>query len=202
MNHVDFLNHPWHQLKFLSISPLAQMVPQADGTELAGLLARVGVFRPWPPGAGNPDRLPHLRACLRMPGRGPQYRFCDGSFRAVYGGSPLATCRAEVAHHHGQALRDSGEPPGAARIFEALVMRVGGRFVDVRQGHPELHRPDRVGPAQAFGRQIKGAGEAGIVYRSVRRPTGACIGIFDGARVRSCTLAELVALRWDGASLA
>ena len=202
MNHVDFLNHPWHQLKFLSISPLAQMVPQADGTELAGLLARVGVFRPWPPGAGNPDRLPHLRACLRMPGRGPQNRFCDGSFRAVYGGSTLATCRAEVAHHHGQALRDSGEPPGAARIFEALVMRVGGRFVDVRQGHPELHRPDRVGPAQAFGRQIKGAGEAGIVYRSVRRPTGACIGIFDGARVRSCTLAELVALRWDGASLA
>lgn len=201
MNHVDFLNHPWHQLKFLAISPLTQLVPGTDGIELAGLLARVGVFRPWPPGAGNPDRLPHLRGYLRMPGRGPQSRFCDGSFRAVYGGSTLATCRAEVAHHHGQALRDSGEPPGAVRIFEVLVMRVGGRFVDVRQGYPELHRPEQTGPAQAFGRRIKGAGETGIVYRSVRRPSGACIGIFDGARVRSCALAELAALRWDGERL-
>ena len=202
MNHVHFLNHPWHQLKFLSVSPLAQLAAPADGPELAGLLARVGVFRPWPPGAGNADRLPHLRAYLRMPGRGPRSRFGDGSFRIVYAGKSLATCRAEIAHHHGRDLRDSGEPPGAARIFEALVMRVGGRFVDAREGGAELYRPEDCGPAQAFGRQVKGAGEAGIVYRSVRWKSGECLAILDGDRVRSCVLADLVGMRWDGRKLA
>ncbi|MDR3672430.1 MAG: RES family NAD+ phosphorylase [Holophaga sp.] len=202
MNHVQFLNHPWHQLKFLSVSPLAQVVPPDDRPELAGLLARAGVFHSWPPGAGNADRLPHLRAYLRMPGRGPMSRFCDGSFRAVYAGKTLATCRAEVAHHHGQALRDSGEPPGAARIFEALLVRVGGAFLDVRQGHRELHRPEDYGPAQAFGRAAKAAGETGIVFRSLRWKPGECLAILDGEKVRSCALAGLVALRWDGEQLA
>lgn len=202
MNHLHFLNHPWHQLKFLSVSPLAQLVPPGDGPELAGLLARVGVFRAWPPGAGNPDRLPHLRAYLRMPGRGPTSRFCDGSFRAVYAGKTLATCRAEVAFHHGQALRDSGEPPGAARIFEALLVRVGGVFLDVRKGCGELHRAEDYGPAQALGRAAKAAGEPGIVFRSLRRNGSECLAVLDGEKVKACTLAELVALRWDGDRLA
>jgi hypothetical protein len=202
LSHVHFLNHPWHQLKFLSVSPLAQLVPPAQGPELAGLLARVGLFRAWPPGGGNPDRLPQLRAYLRMPGRGPRSRFCDGSFRAVYAGKTLATCRAEVAFHHGQALRDSAEPPGAARIFEALLVRVGGAFVDVRQGHGDLHRAEDYGPAQAFGRLAKAEGESGIVFRSLRWKTGECLAVLDGDTVKACTLAGLAALRWDGERLA
>lgn len=201
MNHVHFLNHPWHQLKILSVSPLGQLTAPAEGPELAALLARVGVFRPWPLGAGNADRLPHLRAYLRMPGRGPRSRFGDGSFRIVYAGKTLATCRAEIAHHHGRALRESGEPPGAVRIFEALVMRVGGSFVDAREGDAALYRED-YGPAQAFGRQAKGAFEAGIVHRSVRWKSGECLAILDGERVRSCALADLAGLRWDGVRLA
>ena len=47
-----------------------------------------------------------MRAYLAMPGRGPRSRFCDGSFRVVYAGGTPATCTAEVACHHGQALRD------------------------------------------------------------------------------------------------
>jgi hypothetical protein len=177
------------------------LVPPADGPELAGLLARVGVFRPWPPGPGNSDRLQHLRAYLRMPGRGPRSRFCDGSFRSIYAGKNLETCRAEIAFHHGQALRDSGEPPGAARIFEVLAMKVGGAFADVRKGHGDLHRPEDYGPAQAFGRWAKSTGETGIVYRSVRWKQGECLAILEGQGVRSCALKELLALRWDGQRL-
>jgi hypothetical protein len=199
---VRFLNHPWHQLKFLSVSPLAQLVPAADGPGLAALLARAGVFRPWPPGARNANRLTQLRACLAMPGQGPRSRFGDGSFRLVYAGKSPETCRAEIVHHHGQALRDSGEPPGAARIFESLALAVAGDFLDVRRGHPELHRPGDWGPAQAFGRRAKADGEAGIVYRSVRHRGGECLAVLDGRRVRSCHLAGLVALRWDGEKLA
>lgn len=202
MIHVHFLNHPWHQLKFLSVSPLAQLVPPAQAAGLAELLARVGVFQPWPPGAGISNRLPHLRAYLRLPGRGPQSRFCDGSFRVLYAGKALATCRAEVAWHHGRALRDSGEPPGAVRIFEALLLKVTGAFLDVREGHRELHRPEDPGPARAFGAAAKTAGESGIVFRSVRAKAGTCLVLFDGPSVKACALEDLIALRWDGETLA
>jgi len=201
LNRIRFLNHPWNQLKFLPVSPLAQLVAPAEGYELAALLARAGVFRPWPPGAGNADRLPQLRAYLHMPGRGARSRFCDGTFRAVYAGKTLATCRAEVAHHHGQALRDSGEPPGAARIFECLQLRVAGAFLDVRKGYRDLHRPQDYGPSQAFGRAAKAGGEAGIVFASVRAPGGECLALFEPEGARSCVFTDLLALRWDGRDL-
>jgi hypothetical protein len=168
----------------------------------AALLARVGVFRSWPAGPRNADRLPRLRAYLRMPGRGPASRFCDGSFRMVYAGLDLATCGAEIVHHHGQALRDSGEPPGAVRIFEVLGLRATGRFLDVRRGHPDLHRPEDPAPPRALGRAARSDGEAGIVYRSVRRRAGQCLAVLDGRAVRGCALEALVALRWDGQKLA
>lgn len=201
MNHVHVLNHPWCQLKFLSVSPLAQLVPAGDRPELAGLLARAGVFHSWPAGARNADRLPQLRAYLMMSGRGPASRFCDGTFRAVYAGRTAETCVAEMAYHHGQALRDTGEPPGAARIFESLALRVGGTFADVRKGHRELHRKDDYGPSRTFGAARRAEGEPGILFRSVRRQDGECLAIFQGACVKACSLMEIIALRWDGRKL-
>lgn len=201
MSHLRFLNHPWHQLKFLSVSPLAQLTAPGESFELSALLARVGVFRSWPAGAGVQDRLPQLRAYLHMPGRGPRSRFCDGSFRTIYAGEALATCRAEVAHHHAQALRDSGEPPGAARIFECLQLRVAGAFLDLRKGRRDLLHPDDYGPSQAFGRQAWSDREAGIVYPSVRAPGGECLALFDPDGARACRLTDLLALRWDGRRL-
>ncbi|MGA2083103.1 MAG: RES family NAD+ phosphorylase [Holophaga sp.] len=202
MIQAEFPDHPWNQLKFLSISPLAQLVPPADGPDLAALLARVGVFRSWPSGSRNADRLPQLWAYLRLPGHGPASRFCDGSFRVVYAGLDLATCRAEIVHHHGLALRDSSEPPGAVRIFEVLALRATGRFLDVRSGHLELHRPEDYARSQAFGRSARSDLAPGIVYRSVRRRGGECLAVVDGRAVRRCALEALMALRWDGERLA
>lgn len=202
MKATRLLNQTWHQLRFLAVSPLAQLVPPEEGFALASLLARAGVFQPRAPGARNPDRLPQLRAYLNMPGRAPASRFCDGSFRVVHAGEVRATCVADVAFHHALALRDTGEPPGAARIFEALALRVGGVFMDVRRGHGGLHRPDAYGTAQAFGAERKVHGDPGILYRSVRRRGGECLALFDGHAVKSCALREVIALRWDGATLA
>ena len=198
---MNLLNQPWHQLKFLSVSPLAQLAAPEEGLELASILARVGVFRAWAPGTGNADRLPQARTYLALPGRGPRSRFCAGTFRILYAGKALATCVAEMAHHHGRALRDSGEPPGAARIFEALALTVSGAFVDVRAGHPALHRPEDFTPAQAFGAKCKSGGEDGLAYRSVRHPGGDCLGVLTGACLRAVRLKGILALRWDGEKL-
>ena len=202
MKQAHLLNQPWQQLKFLPVSPLAQLFAPADRLQVATLLARAGTFLSRPSGAGKPDRLPQLRAYLNLPGRGPVSRFCDGTFRAIYGRDARETCMAELAFHHGQALRDSGEPAGAVRIFEALEFRASGGFVDVSKGHGELHRPMDYAPAQAFGRSCRTRREAGILFRSVRHRGGSCLAVFEGSTVTTCTLREVVAMRWDGERLA
>lgn len=197
---VHFLNHGWRQLRFLPASPLAQLMTAPEMETLDGLLAAAGVFRPLP--ARKLDRLSQLKAYLNLPGPGPTSRFCDGSFRALYAGESLATCAAEVAHHHGRALADSGEPAGAIRVFEGLALGIAGRFVDVRKGHRDLHRPEDYRAAQRFGRTLRSQGDSGAVYRSVRRKGGECLLLLAGATVKSCSLKDLVALTWDGRQLA
>jgi len=191
------LHQAWHQLRFLPVSPLAQLEAPAEGA----LVDRAGVYRPQAPALRDMDRLPQLRAYLASPGRGPVSRFCDGSFRALYAGEILATCVAEVAYHHGRALAASGEPPGAIRVFEALALKVTGRFPDVRKGNAALHRPGDCAPAQALGRELKAAGAPGLAYRSVRRKGGSCLALFLAAPVTSCALKQMVPLQWDGRTL-
>ena len=195
---VHFLHMSWHNLRFLPISPLAQLAPEADGEVLDGLLERAGVFRPTAPRLRDLDRLPQLRAYLGQPGGGPVSRFGDGSVRALYAGESLATCVAEMAFHHGRALAEGHEPAGAIRVFEALVLKVTGRFRDLRAGYKVLHRPGDYAPAQALGRTVKAAGEPGLAYRAVRHRGGACLALFLAAPVKVCTLKQMVALQWDG----
>jgi len=199
--YAHFLHQSWHQLRFLPVSPVAQLELPAEAGVVDGLLARAGVFRPQAPKLREMDRLPQLRAYLASPGRGPVSRCCDGSFRVLYAGEALATCLAEIAFHHGRALADSSEPPGAIRVFEALALKVTGRFRDVRKGHGALHRPGDCAPAQALGRELKAAGEPGLAFRSVRRPGGACLGLFLASPVTACTLKQMVPLQWDGRTL-
>ena len=199
---AHFLLQVWHQLRFLPISPLAQLVAAGEAPVLDGILARAGVYRERTPALQDMDRLPQLRAYLALPGRGPVSRFCDGSFRAVYAGEGLPTCVAEMIHHHGRALAETREPAGAIRVFEGLALQVAGPFRDIRKGHADLHRPEDYAPAQAFGRALKAKGGAGAVYRAVRRKGGECLALLLAAPVKACTLKQVVALRWDGQRLA
>jgi hypothetical protein len=196
--HAHFLHQAWHQLRFLPVSPLAQLEIAGDAGLLDGILARAGVYRAPAPALRNLNRLGQLRAYLARPGRGPESRFCDGSFRVLYAGDSLRTCLSEMAYHHGRALADSTEPPGAIRVFEGLALEVTGRFRDVRKGCAELHRPGDYAPSQAFGRALKAEGEPGVVYRAVRRKGGTCLGLFQAMPVVSCSLDQMLALRWDG----
>jgi hypothetical protein len=199
---APFLHQVWHQLRFLPISPLAQLVPAGEAPVLDGLLARAGVYRERSPALQDLDRLPQLRAYLALPGRGPVSRLCDGSFRALCAGESLPTCVAEMAHHHGRALAETREPAGAIRVFEGLALKVAGPIRELRKGHADLHRPEDCAPAQAFGRKLKAEGEAGAVYRAMRRKGGECLALLQSTPVKTCTLRQVVALRWDGQRLA
>ena len=122
--------------------------------------------------------------------------------------SPFAGFRAAMAAAEPAAIACAGHPPPSAGCdFEALrrdILVPGGARAarSYREWLERAQRNPDYGPVQAFGRAAKAAGEPGIVFRSLRWKAGECLAILEGAKVRSCALLELLALRWDGDRLA
>jgi len=108
-------------------------------------------------------------------------RFSDGRYGVYYAASALETAIAETVHHFARFARDSADP---ARMedMRALVGEIGADFEDVA-ALPEEERsaildPNAYAASQAYGRRLREAGAGGVVYPSVRRPGGECIGAF------------------------
>ena len=120
---------------------------------------------------------------------------------ALYLGDDLATCVAEVAHHHAlQCAASLGTPPGARAVLRHVVFQVDAELADAsgeRRGG--LHHPTDYAPSWAFGERARAAGRAGVHYRSVRRTGGRCLAVFDN---RAATFLRVefgaVVLEWDG----
>jgi hypothetical protein len=127
-------------------------------------------------------------------------RFSDGSFGVYYAGMDPETCLDEVAHHQTRYLQEHGAP-GMRIHLMSIRSTVSGDFVDVRKGHPALHRSSHT-VSRTFGVRAWRAGADGIAYRSVRHPGGECLAVFKRACILACSRAGLVAFQWSGSSLA
>jgi hypothetical protein len=108
-------------------------------------------------------------------------RFSDGSYGVLYAGEGFETALFETVHHHGRFMRKTAEPAGWTSQFRELVLAVEGALNDLRgpdaQNARVLDRDDYA-PGQALGAELRAAGSDGIVYPSVRRPGGECVGLF------------------------
>ncbi|WP_366658350.1 RES family NAD+ phosphorylase [Fodinicurvata sp. EGI_FJ10296] len=104
-------------------------------------------------------------------------RFTDGSYGVYSAGNREDVAIREVAYHHGRAMANSGEEPGWTSQFRMLTNSVDLDLHDVRP-HDLYHAPDDYRPSQALGRHLRDSGANGIVYRSVRCPSGECVAIF------------------------
>ena len=65
--------------------------------------------------------------------------------------------------------------------FRELVLSVDAKLHDLRDervGESGLLQPDDYSESQALGLRLRAAGSDGIAYPSVRRPGGACAGLF------------------------
>ena len=149
---------------------------------------------------------------LGLATRGPQWVPADagesgGRFAAprgpgaLYLGDDLATCAAEVAHHHGRRCAASlGTPPGSRAVFRHLVFQVAGTMAEAARTRRLLYLPEDYGPSWAYGANARAAGLAGVHYRSVRRKAGLCLAVFeDAAAVFLRVEFGAVILEWDGA---
>lgn len=131
-------------------------------------------------------------------------RFSDGAYGVYYAAAELETAIAETAFHFEAFARDSNDPP-RMEDMRVLLGAASGEFEDV-DALPEPHRgqvldPDSYAQSQAFARGLRDADAAGVVYPSVRRPGGACLGAFKPTAVELPHQERHLKYRWDGARM-
>ncbi len=124
-------------------------------------------------------------------------RFTDGHFGVYYAAGKISTAIKETIYHRERFLADS-QTPACDVTMRSYVGELALPMIDVRTGHDALHHPDNYGPAQAFARRARQAGQNGVLYRSVRDPDGECVAAF---RPKAVTIPKQGAhyiYRWDG----
>lgn len=126
----------------------------------------------WGPGASV------IMACFTHIGR--PSRFSDGTFGVYYGGESLATSVAETRYHRERflAATDEEDIELTMRVYVNRV-RPTHRLRDVRgTRYARLLDPDDYRTSQGFGAKWRDKQAWGVVYPSVRREGGTCVGVF------------------------
>lgn len=137
---------------------------------------------------------PFVHASADRPGR-----FHDGEAGALYVAKTFMTALSEVAHHHARFLRATAEPAGWTGAFRCLEGRLRARLLDAR-AVPELQGEDWV-PTQAIARLARAAGEAGVVYRSLRDPGGEAAALFRPNVADAPVQTDHLRHHWDGTQI-
>ena len=161
---------------------------------------------------GNLDLVPEHR---RVGGNGATYlmapfthvsadrksRFSDGSFGVLYAGNIFEVALLETVHHHANFMARTNEAPGWTSQFREIVLNVDARLHDLRgqnSHHSAALDPDDYEPSQAFAAQLRGGGSNGIVYPSIRREGGECVGLFYPDLASNALQGRHLDYHWDG----
>jgi hypothetical protein len=159
---------------------------------------------------GELDLVPPEERCFG-PGCGPIMaafthlnplgsRFSDGSYGVFYCAREARTAVAETRYHSGLFLTATKQAPlrQQMRLYTVLAR---GEAVDLRNDttlDPAVLSPVDYSAGQALGRQLRQAGAAGIVYPSVRDPSGECLAAFRTTLLRDCRHAAYLEYNWNG----
>ena len=128
-------------------------------------------------------------------------RFSDGSYGVYYAASEIETAISETVFHFEAFARDSGDPP-RMEDMRVLVGAVAAEFEDA--GALEEPRRSRIldpgsyAEAQAWARELRDLGANGVVYPSVRRAGGECVGAFRPRAVGLPRQERHLKYRWNG----
>jgi hypothetical protein len=128
-------------------------------------------------------------------------RFGDGTYGVYYAASQIETAIAETVFHFEAFARDSGDPP-RMEDMRALVGAVAAEFEDVNS-LPEPQRSQVLDPvsyveARAYALGLRASGANGVVYPSVRRSGGECVGAFRPRAMGLPHQERHLKYRWNG----
>ncbi|MDX1540473.1 MAG: RES family NAD+ phosphorylase [Geminicoccaceae bacterium] len=126
-------------------------------------------------------------------------RFSDGSYGVYYAAHALTTAVAETTHHMARFYASTADPPHAEEM-RVLCGEVDAPFHDLR-AQPTFAGcldPNDYGASQALGARLKQLGSNGVVYPSVRHPSGQCLGAFRPKAVGRPRQERHLRYHWDG----
>ncbi len=127
-------------------------------------------------------------------------RFSNGDYGVFYAAHDRATAIAETQYHHARFLAATRQPEMQLPM-RLYAVRISAQLHDLRPDGavaPEVYNPSNYAASQALGRQLRQAGSAGVVYRSVRHPGGECVGLFKPKGASQCVHAAYLLYVWDG----
>jgi hypothetical protein len=130
-------------------------------------------------------------------------RFSDGRYGVFYCAHEAKTAVAETRYHAALFLAATKEPPlrQQMRLYSVLAR---GEVIDLRDD-PTLDTavlsPVDYCAGQTLGRRLREAGAAGIVYPSVRDPSGECLAAFKTTLLRDCHHAAYLEYNWNGSAI-
>ena len=148
----------------------------------------------------GPGTTPIMSAFTHLNPEGS--RFSDGSYGVYYASRTLDTAIAETRHQRERFLGRTREAPIEVDM-RAILANIDGRFHDIRgrTGLKGIYDPGSYAAGQALGRRIRAMNSYGIVYDSVRRNGGECIGIFRPPVLKNCIEGMHYCFVWDGETI-
>lgn len=136
--------------------------------------------------------------CHPAPGGG---RFNDETLGTWYCASGIETAIAETVYHHTRRLAHSASGFRHVIQMRELVSDVDAEICDLRglrESRPELYDSESYAASQPFGEALRRAGASGIVYASVRRPTGTNLVVYRPSLLPPVREGDHFDYRWAG----
>lgn len=130
-------------------------------------------------------------------------RFSNGSYGVYYAGREFQTSLLEVAYHMGRFYRATNDPPHL-ESFRTYQGKLDKFMHEINKGEwNHLFDPDPANylVSQTFGRELRDLGSNGIVYPSVRNPSGQCMAAFWPDVVSIPVQTKHITLKWDGRNI-
>jgi hypothetical protein len=127
-------------------------------------------------------------------------RFSDGSYGVYYAARELPTAIAETVFHLGRFYSATADPPHG-EAMRVLIGRIDASFHDLRGNEPAWARfldPDDYTASRDLGWRLRTEGSNGVVYPSVRRAGGQCVGAFRPNAVGLPIQGRHLQYFWDG----
>lgn len=144
---------------------------------------------------GRPNASIVMAAFLHVSPTG--MRFNSAELGAWYAAGEIETAAAEVGHH----LRREAvarNVPGLTRAYRSYSARLNGVYLDIRgqqAERPDVYASDRYEASQQLGEVVRRAGEAGILYDSLRRRGGTNIVAHRPTNILDVTQADHFEIR-------